>query len=106
MWFELKGDERLKRCASDECGGQPTWRLESDGVGSNYCSGCREKIEEEAIMASLQNTFGYRPRERSGEKWVVYQDHSLIVIHPSEKPRIYTRGCAGSFYEIEPIFPY
>lgn len=45
MWFELSGDERLKRCATDGCGGQPTWRLESDGVGSNYCSGCKERIE-------------------------------------------------------------
>lgn len=44
MWFKLGGDARLGRCASDNCGGQPTWRLEADGVGSNYCSGCREKI--------------------------------------------------------------
>lgn len=44
MWFELKGDERLKRCATDRCGGQPTWRLEADGVGSNYCSGCKARI--------------------------------------------------------------
>lgn len=44
MWFELKGDERLKRCASEGCGGQPTWRLESGGLGSNYCSGCKSKI--------------------------------------------------------------
>jgi len=21
------------------------WRLEADGVGSNYCSGCRQKID-------------------------------------------------------------
>lgn len=47
MWFELKGDERLKSCASNGCGGQPTWRLESDGVGSNYCSGCKERIERD-----------------------------------------------------------
>lgn len=44
MWFKLKGDERLTRCASEDCGGQPTWRLEADGVGSNYCSGCKAKI--------------------------------------------------------------
>lgn len=46
MWFELKGDERItQRCASEDCGGQPTFRLEAGGVGSNYCSGCKAKIE-------------------------------------------------------------
>ena len=45
MWFQLKGDARLGRCATADCGGQPTWRLESDGVGSNYCSGCKAKTE-------------------------------------------------------------
>lgn len=44
MWFELKGDARLGRCATDGCGGQPTARLEVDGIGSNYCSGCQAKI--------------------------------------------------------------
>lgn len=46
MWFELKGDSRLGRCASAACGGQPTWRLEAEGMGSNYCSGCKAKIEK------------------------------------------------------------
>jgi hypothetical protein len=46
MWFDLTGDARLGRCASEGCGGQPTFRLEADGVGSNYCSGCRERIED------------------------------------------------------------
>lgn len=45
MWFELKGDSRLGRCDSEGCGGQPTWRLEAGGVGSNYCSGCKARIE-------------------------------------------------------------
>lgn len=45
MWFELKGDERLGRCASEKCGGQPTYRFECDGVGSSYCSGCKSKID-------------------------------------------------------------
>lgn len=44
MWFDLKGDARLGRCATEGCCGQPTSRLEADGVGSNYCSGCRAKI--------------------------------------------------------------
>ena len=44
MWFELKGDERLKRCESEGCFGQQTWRLEADGIGTNYCSGCRANI--------------------------------------------------------------
>lgn len=45
MWFKLSGDERLGRCATDGCGGQPTSRMEYGGVGSNYCSGCRHNIE-------------------------------------------------------------
>jgi hypothetical protein len=45
MWFKLSGDARLGHCDSEKCGGQPTWRLEADGVGSNYCSGCKEIID-------------------------------------------------------------
>lgn len=45
MWFGLKGDARLGRCATEGCGGQPTSRLEAGGVGSNYCSGCRANID-------------------------------------------------------------
>lgn len=44
-WFRLKGDTRLNRCATDKCGGQSTWRLEAAGIGSDYCSGCKEKID-------------------------------------------------------------
>ena len=48
MWFELKGDKRLGRCATQDCGGQPTWRFEGDGIGSNFCSGCKSIIETNA----------------------------------------------------------
>jgi hypothetical protein len=50
MWFDLKGDARLGRCATENCGGQPTSRLEAGGVGSDYCSGCRAKIENAAHL--------------------------------------------------------
>jgi predicted nucleic acid-binding Zn-ribbon protein len=43
-WFHLQGDARLGRCATEGCGGQPTMRLEADGVGSDYCSGCAARI--------------------------------------------------------------
>lgn len=43
-WFMLGGDARLGQCATDNCGGQPTWRFEGSGIGSNYCPGCRERI--------------------------------------------------------------
>lgn len=59
-------------------------------------------MTDEEVMASLRKTFGYAPNERDGEQWAVYQDHSLIVIHPERRPRIYKRGCGGSYYEIEP----
>jgi hypothetical protein len=45
MWFKLGGDARLHRCATEGCGAQPIWRLEVDGTGSNYCSGCKEHID-------------------------------------------------------------
>lgn len=44
MWFELKGDARLGRCATERCGGQPAFRLEADGIGADYCSGCATVI--------------------------------------------------------------
>ncbi len=44
-WFALTGDERLGRCATQGCGGQPTSRFEYRGIGSNFCSGCRAAIE-------------------------------------------------------------
>ena len=55
-WFNLTGDARLGRCATEDCGGAPTYRLEADGVGSNYCSGCHNKIlltEFETLRAAL-----------------------------------------------------
>lgn len=45
-WFRLQGDARLGECATEGCGGQPTWRLEIDGIGADYCSGCRAAIRE------------------------------------------------------------
>lgn len=108
MWFELKGDERItRRCASEGCHRQPTWKLEADGAGSFYCSGCKAMIEEpdnyEKAMRSLVETFGYRPDERGGEQWTVYRDEALIVIHPERRPRVYERGCGGIYAEIEPV---
>lgn len=57
------------------------------------------------VAASLKREFGYVPDEDQGEKWAVYQDHFLIVIHYDRKPRIYKRGCKGDYYEIEPTYP-
>lgn len=58
MWFPLKGDERIThRCASEGCGGQPTWRLEAEGVGSYYCDGCKEKIKSQAWAARQAHEF-------------------------------------------------
>lgn len=45
-WFALYGDERLGRCATENCGGQPIYRLEAGGAGSNYCSGCQAAIRK------------------------------------------------------------
>ncbi len=62
MWFRLNGDERLnRRCDSDECYGQPTWRLEVGGIASNYCSGCKERIEQEKVLPGYTQYTDYRP---------------------------------------------
>ena len=58
MWFRLTGDERLGRCAADGCGGQPTWRLEAGGVGSNYCSGCKGQIDFTMAAAADEEKHG------------------------------------------------
>ncbi len=52
-WFELKGDARLGRCTTENCGGQPTWRLEAHGTGSNHCSGCKELIEAQTMLPPI-----------------------------------------------------
>lgn len=52
-WFKLRGDARLGRCTTDGCGGQPSDRLEAGGVGSDYCSGCREEIERAELDRAL-----------------------------------------------------
>lgn len=55
-WFKLTGDERITfRCATDNCAGQVTERLEADGVGANYCLGCRAKIETAARRAASRD---------------------------------------------------
>ena len=67
MWFELTGDQRLGRCATEKCGGQPTFLLESEGVGSNYCSGCKERIDRDnahcrqVFSENVAGNFGLLP---------------------------------------------
>lgn len=63
MWFDLKGDARLGACATQGCGQQPIYRFEGGGVGSNFCSACREVIERNAqqcwdALADEQRTKG------------------------------------------------
>lgn len=71
---------------------------------SYRCSNCGEELmttnadEHKKVMDSLHEYFGYRPDEVGGENWTVFQNHSLIVIHPKRRPRIiYKRGCGGIF---------
>lgn len=51
--FRLGGDARLtQRCATEDCAGQPIYRFERDGIGSNYCSGCA------AALAQMESNDG------------------------------------------------
>ena len=54
--------------------------------------------------AALQREFGYVPDERGGEKWCVFRDQHLIVVHPDRLVRVYRRGHHGDYYEIE-LYP-
>lgn len=55
MWFNLNGDSRLGECATNGCGGQPAYRLEVGGTGSNFCSGCRHVIEQQTLKCFAAN---------------------------------------------------
>ena len=56
MWFLLRRDERIThRCATEDCGGQVTWKLEASGVGSFYCDGCKTKISVADVNEHLLN---------------------------------------------------
>lgn len=60
---------------------------------------------DDDTKAALRREFGYVPDVSDGEAWAVHQDHTLIVIHPARRPRLYKRGCGGVYYEIEPDMP-
>jgi hypothetical protein len=61
-------------------------------------------MNEEAAR-DLRRCFGYAPNEQDGEKWTVYQNEALIVIHPARRPRIYHRQAMGpdNYIEIDPL---
>lgn len=48
MWIEIKSSKR-GICTTDDCLGQPAWRLEAGDVGSDYCSACALEINRLAI---------------------------------------------------------
>lgn len=66
-WFKLFGDSRLGACATDGCGGQPTWRLEAGGVGSNYCSGCSARIRALSASPLTEEHPTHRHKKRGTE---------------------------------------
>lgn len=57
---------------------------------------------DDEISTALRREFGYVPDEGDGEHWVVYRDNILLVVHPERKPKLFERGCRGSYSEIEP----
>lgn len=59
-WFALTREERLGRCATQDCGGQPIWRFEGGGVGSNYCSGCKSKIAPNGEADELVQSINWK----------------------------------------------
>lgn len=45
-FFTLRGDARLRECATDICSQSVSVRVELGGIGSDYCEPCARKIAE------------------------------------------------------------
>lgn len=56
------------------------------------------------VKAALKRLFGYIPNEDDGEKWVVFQSRTLIVVHPERRPRLYRQDGGGVYVEIDPLW--
>ncbi|MGJ5032295.1 hypothetical protein ACQR1I_36035 [Bradyrhizobium sp. HKCCYLS2038] len=82
--------------------GEPLAETDIDDAAHAAIKAAKE-IEPE-ISAALRREFGYVTDLQDGEQWTVYQNRTLIVIHPERRPRLYKRGCGGVYYEIEPDF--
>jgi len=63
-----------------------------------------DRTMPDEVAADLRRVFGYVPDERGGERWTVYRDHTLIVIHPERRARFFRRGRGGVPVEVEPDF--
>ncbi len=59
---------------------------------------------DDQTRVALKREFGYAPDEAYGEKWVIYKNNFLVVVHPEQRPKVFERGCAGLYFEIEPDF--
>ena len=47
------------RCASDGCPQSAKWHAEAGGVGSDYCSGCRDSIIEDELRRAAIAVVAY-----------------------------------------------
>ena len=101
MWFKLKGDERItQRCATEGCGGQPTWRLEAEGVGSFYCSGCQERMTTIEVSEDVPQMGIDQPRHWgvtvrvNGQDIVAIESNHLSGVHDIKPYEEVIRNCA------------
>ncbi len=46
-------------CATDRCLGTAKWKMESGGVGSVYCSECRDNIVEDELRRAALAVVSY-----------------------------------------------
>ena len=69
--------------------------------GALPCDWVDDPHMREDVAQALRREFGYVPDEADYDKWIVYED-TLIVINPRRRPRLFRKGCAGNYYEIEP----
>lgn len=51
QWYRISpyGD---RKCASDACCRSARWHLTAGDVGSDYCSECRDRIDDDEVRAA------------------------------------------------------
>lgn len=54
MWVKLPEDESHGVCVSDACGRPACWSLEVGGIGSKYCTQCKDDIAEKAFDGQIE----------------------------------------------------
>lgn len=67
-WVELPEDRSHGGCTSAFCWRPASWRLEVGGVGSKYCTQCKDEIAEQAFDDQIERDVMAGKLDRLGEE--------------------------------------